>query len=483
MYRLRLDRMTMAACLPRGLLAPSATRLLAGRNGAILVRWVGLSSEAASSGHAAAQGHQQAEKQRQRRSQRQAPISPLGAFAAVAGGAALALAAGSAYDLHHQVHVLQSLFHRHTTIEELQRLVEQKGAEALPKLCIVTGYIQADGADVQPYVAATTVRDLLVCGLLVTRQSCASSLVEFDAHPMTAAGIAGLAPERRIVIERHPRALEHTVVTARRVAEGLRLATAAGTQAALQLPPVEEAFRGEAPTPAKVVADVIQETRLHLHTEELQGDHLAASHTGLMGEHLLKFVTADMVSDTDSGAVGARDVLSDVGVKVPEARWRWHAAAYYDGCEREAKPLWASYPLDATVSFSDFHNRLKVAAKENNEKSRRFDDKTGPLTGRRDRDYGFRYFEFGIPRGAAVTVLAKPVASTVNGKTTITLVPPDEEVDGHKYRFRILQGHCIDDALHQRRLSELQYNGMVFGGLALMLGGLSRGLSLLLVAK
>eukprot|EP00929_Paragymnodinium_shiwhaense_P086166 TRINITY_DN4668_c0_g1_i3.p2 TRINITY_DN4668_c0_g1~~TRINITY_DN4668_c0_g1_i3.p2 ORF type:complete len:219 (-),score=50.15 TRINITY_DN4668_c0_g1_i3:23-679(-) len=197
------------------------------------------------------------------------------------------------------------------------------------------------------------------------------------------------------------------------------------------------------------------------------------SATGLMGEHLTKFLTVDKVSDNDSGCLEGQDILAALAKEVGStASWAWHPEGYYDDCRDDVGPPWATYRQAEDITFDELRKRVTKAAAENSTMSKFHDMGTGKLAPRRDKEYGFRFVEFRIRKGEPVTILAKPVATVVDGVTTIVLAPPDEEVEGHMFRFRILQGHSIRDAIHQRKLSEMQWSALGVGGALLTAWGL-----------
>eukprot|EP00929_Paragymnodinium_shiwhaense_P057175 TRINITY_DN28614_c0_g1_i1.p1 TRINITY_DN28614_c0_g1~~TRINITY_DN28614_c0_g1_i1.p1 ORF type:complete len:481 (+),score=88.88 TRINITY_DN28614_c0_g1_i1:75-1517(+) len=400
-------------------------------------------------------------------------ISPLQVVAMLLGSAAMAFAAKGAWGLQEEVHKLQDLFHRHTTLEDLERTLQKDGEAALPKLCIVTGYLRAGGARVKPFLTKSD-KDFAISGLLVTRQSCLSHVEQKQVSGVSeiSADMLKDLPANTLV-ERYPRALEHNVLAARRVAADLQLAGEHGRAACIRLPPLEEVFKAEVPTLYRSVTDLLREARLHLETGPQFGEHVVGATSDLMGEHLLSFLTTNTVSDTDDGRVGSRDFLAECGKAVGDAaKWSWHPAGYYDCCEADAGPSWASFAEASDVGYKDFRARLEKAASENTKLSPLVSAAAKQTPPKRDAEYGFRFLEFDIQDGEPVTVLARPVASKQGSQTVITLAPPDEEIDGHHYRFRILHGHTVEDAIRRRRTSEYQYCGIGAGGALLSAWGL-----------
>ena len=73
-----------------------------------------------------------------------------------------------------------------------------------------------------------------------------------------------------------------------------------------------------------------------------------------------------------------------------------------------------------------------------------------------------------VPKESLVTVVARPRFDGASSLRPLVLAAPDREVDGLRFRFRILKGHTIDRLLEQRSASKQEYYAIGAAGAALV---------------
>jgi len=125
---------------------------------------------------------------------------------------------------------------------------------------------------------------------------------------------------------------------------------------------------------------------------------------------------------------------------LPHKRWLWDGRGFYDN--RPGK--WASHPGTELVSYAEFKRRMRVAAAENCEHQDATELSFDEMKAVRDKENCFRIVELGIPKGADVTVLAKPVWSKASQSITLLAPDPPKSPDHMRFMFRIMKGHTID---------------------------------------
>eukprot|EP00854_Cymbomonas_tetramitiformis_P017413 gene17413-20723_t len=368
------------------------------------------------------------------------------------GAAAVAFGTNGVIRTQKEKKQITTLFQERTTVKGL----EEKAAsgQALPPVVLVCGEL-ASGNIMQRALGGrpTAVRQMLLTRLSPTaRWEEEKKEVEKDGKKETII-------IRKLV--RSPKSTRYTVATVREEAPDLHLKGLEGHRANLKLPPVEDDLSRNSPTLFLTVADVLQEFFQSSELEAKTGLKVANSDiasTGSRFKHLSKFITRDEEPKGDLPAGFLRECASKMeALKPGGSRWVWHPDGYYDN------GTYGTYRTVEKVSAEALILRASIAAAENNRLSPYQDENTS-LYDLRDKEHAFRFVDLSIPTNEKVTVLARPVR---DGGRKIMLCDPPEEVDGMKFRFRILKGHSADNLLAHRNSNENQYKSMIAIGTAL----------------
>mmetsp|Transcript_18348 Transcript_18348/g.52467 ORF Transcript_18348/g.52467 Transcript_18348/m.52467 type:complete len:760 (+) Transcript_18348:70-2349(+) len=298
---------------------------------------------------------------------------------------------------------------------------------------------------------------------------------------------------KKVLIKRPCRNESYNCFHGRRVADGLHLLDLDGGRADLDLPPADAvglAGIAEPPPLFLPVNDVWTEFTHYLRRDGLSGpggrhqrlDDLPAMRLSDPYTLLSEFIFVDVQSPGDLGGMpGNPDVLSAIADaysgKDGPAKFLWEPRGFYDSVKNGGYndvPAYASARFRKTemVSAAELLERAQAAARQN-ALNTPFCEPTfsrDELIERRDQENCFRYTELAIPRGASVTVLARPMvaeAGTGEGaECRIRLTSPlcsseegkeaiDLKLD--RFRFRIRSGHTVENLLRLHDLNATAY--------------------------